>query len=180
MRDNGKETNGKRMFSDDSPKRNKKKRHVNNAPGHNVGNAAGKNIQKSQQGRKFISSFNERHHDPSYVRPKWIPAAQLNTPLPTPVCPHCGKPIRELAQALPDRRTGVYIHFDCAINNIKILERLEKNEMVTYLGGGRFGIISLTIPNMMRSFKIRKIIEWENKDQRAPWRAEIADHFSLT
>jgi len=31
-----------------------------------------------------------------------------------------------------------------------------------------------------RDFKIKKVIEWENKDKRADWRSAISDHYSVT
>jgi hypothetical protein len=64
-------------------------------------------------------------------------------------------------------------------------ERLEKGDTVTYIGGGRFGIVHFRsgVPGKGgdgKTFTIKKIIEWENKDNRAEWRSTISDHYSVT
>jgi hypothetical protein len=107
-------------------------------------------------------------------------------PLPIPDCPWCGKPIRDFASAIADKDTGVPIHFDCVAAKIAQEEILEKGDTVTYIGGGRFGIVHFSssgIPGRGgdgKVFKIKKIIEWENKDNRAEWRSTINDHYSVT
>ncbi|GMO40237.1 MAG: hypothetical protein Ta2B_20110 [Termitinemataceae bacterium] len=122
----------------------------------------------------------DRQRDPSYVRLKWKSPVLSATPIPKPICPSCKKPITDLAMSFTDRVTGEPIHFDCVVERIKNAEPVAEGESVTYLGGGRFGIIKFGVPSLMRSFKVKKVIEWENKDERALWRADIADHFSLT
>jgi hypothetical protein len=109
----------------------------------------------------------------------WIPAKMLTTPLPEPICPYCRAPIKDLACAISDR-TGAVIHFDCVRKRIAERDALANGEKVAYLGGGRFGILAAPDPKAKRKFKIKKIIEWEDRAQRAEWRGEIADHFSLT
>jgi hypothetical protein len=64
-------------------------------------------------------------------------------------------------------------------------EPLEKGDTVTYIGGGRFGIVHFSsgVPGRSengKTFEIKKIIEWENKDNRAEWRSTISDHYSVT
>jgi viroplasmin and RNaseH domain-containing protein len=56
----------------------------------------------------------------------------------------------------------------------------EKGDVIAYLGGGRFGVLHYANPRDARSFKIKKIIEWEDKDNRAEWRQAVAGHFSIT
>ena len=114
---------------------------------------------------------------PAAERPKWIPP-KISTPFfPVPDCPYCGKPIRDISQAIADRDTGVPVHFDCVTSRIAGGETLEKDDSVTYIGGGRFGIVSFS---GRPEFKIKKIIEWENKDKRAEWRSEISENYSVT
>ncbi|MDR2745929.1 MAG: hypothetical protein LBB77_00655 [Treponema sp.] len=134
-------------------------------------------------------------HDPErilYDRPKWK-APQLSTePIPHPVCPYCGKPIKDIAAAITDKATGQPVHFDCAAARIAEGETLESGDAVVYIGGGRFGIVHF--PGMIRdtlqgrrngddyntrNFQIKKILEWEDKENRAPWRKDIEDHFSV-
>jgi hypothetical protein len=86
---------------------------------------------------------------------------------------------------MTDKETGLPVHFDCVAAKIAQEEKLEKGDTVTYIGGGRFGIVCFGsgIPargGEGRTFKIKKIIEWENKDDRAEWRSTISDHYSVT
>ena len=136
---------------------------------------------------------NARGERVSFVeRPKWVPPKINTEPLPVPNCPWCGKPIRDLFQAISDRDTGAPVHFDCVAARIAGGERLEKGEAITYLGGGRFGIVCFGSPSYSRDspdrgsfpaghdFRIKKIIEWEDKEKRAEWRSVISDHYSVT
>ena len=113
---------------------------------------------------------------PLVDRPKWVPQRINSNPLPVPDCPYCGKPIRDISQAVSDKDTGVPVHFDCIVSRITSGETLEKDDSVSYIGGGRFGIVSFKGRN---DFKIKRIIEWENKDKRAEWRSEICEHYSV-
>jgi hypothetical protein len=115
-----------------------------------------------------------------YDRPKWTPAKLSADPLPAPNCPICGKPIKDIASAIVDRVSGMPAHFDCIISKVSENEIVEKGETVTYIGGGRFGIVNFADPQYPRNFKIKKIIEWEDTANRAAWRQTVADHYSLT
>jgi hypothetical protein len=105
-------------------------------------------------------------------------------PLPVPDCPWCGKPIRDFASAIADRDTGLPVHFDCVAARIAREEKLEKGDTVAYIGGGRFGVVHASGISGKggegKFFTIKKIIEWENKDNRAEWRSTISDHYSVT
>ncbi|MCL2477871.1 MAG: hypothetical protein FWF22_00110 [Treponema sp.] len=113
-------------------------------------------------------------------RPKWIPPQIPAEPLPVPDCPYCGKPIHDIASALNDRGTGRAVHFDCIIARINQEEILEKGDCISYIGGGRFGIVHFSNPGEPKKFTIKKILEWENKEDRPQWRSSITDHFSVT
>jgi hypothetical protein len=114
----------------------------------------------------------------------------MNTdPLPVPDCPYCGKPIRDISVAIADKDTGVPVHFDCVAGRIAGGESLEKGDVVAYIGSGRFGIVNAESRSSLRDshdrnsdldFKIKKIIEWEDKDKRADWRSLICEHYSVT
>jgi hypothetical protein len=97
-----------------------------------------------------------------------------------PECPYCGKPITDMAAALSEKSSGAAVHFDCVIARISEGETLEPGDTVTYIGGGRFGIVHTPSGTEPRDFKIKKILEWENKDERAEWRKTVSDHFSTT
>lgn len=113
-------------------------------------------------------------------RPKWTPPKLANTPLPKQECPYCGKLILDLSQAITDPTEGKPVHFDCAIDRIAKSERLMSGDVVSYIGGGRFGILHFDNSNDPKSFQIKKIFQWEEKDKRAPWRKDVADRYSST
>jgi hypothetical protein len=101
-------------------------------------------------------------------------------PLPVPDCPYCGKPIQDIASAISDRHSGQPVHFDCIITRIAEGEMLEQGDTVTYIGGGRFGIVHFNNPQNAQGFKIKKILEWEDKENRSEWRRTVSDHYSVT
>jgi hypothetical protein len=118
-------------------------------------------------------------------RPKWVPPAVPVEPIPVPECPYCGKPIRDLSLALTDRRSGEAVHFDCALGRLTENETLERGETISYIGGGRFGVVRFANPNDSRGFSIKKIFEWEDSasmplENRSEWRKALADRYSIT
>jgi hypothetical protein len=72
------------------------------------------------------------------------------------------------------------VHFDCVIERITGGESLEPGDAVAYIGGGRFGVVHFNNLPDTKDFKIKKILEWEDKENRAEWRKTISDHFSMT
>jgi hypothetical protein len=104
----------------------------------------------------------------------------LSDPLPAPDCPYCGKPIKDISSAISDKNSGEPVHFDCVINRIAEAEVLEQGDAVTYIGGGRFGIVHFGNPQNPQDFKIKKIFEWEDKENRSEWRRSVSDHYSVT
>lgn len=95
-----------------------------------------------------------------------------------PVCPKCGFAIGDLTSALPDRTTGEPIHFDCALDELMQTEKLAPGEKIAYIGQGRFGVLNRPNPHDVKHFTITRIIEWEYKDSKGPWRSELAELFS--
>ena len=102
-----------------------------------------------------------------------------NDPADLFICARCGKPIKDISAALVDKPDGKPVHFDCILNFLKQNETLHENEAVTYIGQGRFAVIKYASMVTMKEFTIVRIIEWEDKNQRAEWRSTIADRFSL-
>jgi hypothetical protein len=135
----------------------------------------------SREGKKKADS---PRYDPDqgiiYERLKWMPPKMSKEPIPSPNCPCCGKPIKDIAAALTDKSTGQPAHFDCVVAKIKEHESLENGEVIAYLGGGRFGVVRFNQTQNSRNFSIKKILEWEDKENRAGWRKTIADHYSIT
>jgi hypothetical protein len=115
-----------------------------------------------------------------YERPRWTPPKPSSEPLPVPSCPYCGKPIKDISTAISDKNSGEPVHFDCVITRIAETEVLEQGDTLTYIGGGRFGIVHFNNPQNTQNFKITKIFEWEDKENRAEWRRSVSDHYSIT
>ncbi|QTQ14353.1 hypothetical protein HRQ91_07745 [Treponema parvum] len=96
------------------------------------------------------------------------------------VCPVCGKIIEDLSSALADKNTGAPIHFDCALSIASKNETLKENERFSYIGQGRFAVLSFADPEDTKHFKIEKIIEWEEPGKKNEWRSEISGLYSQT
>ena len=113
-------------------------------------------------------------------RPRWTAPKPLNIPLPVLHCIRCGQPINDAHAAMADRRNGEPVHFDCVMAELLEKETLEKGDSLSYIGGGRFGIVQMNGRNGETAyFTIKKIVEWEDKENRASWRNAFADHYSL-
>jgi hypothetical protein len=98
--------------------------------------------------------------------------------MPKLVCALCGKPIRDPASAISDAAGEAAFHFDCALTRVKERETLAAGEVLSYIGGGRFGIIR--VDYLTKRFTIEKIIDWDKREDRLPWRKVIAEHYSKT
>jgi hypothetical protein len=115
-----------------------------------------------------------------FERPKWTAPKLSLDPLPTPECPYCGKIIKDISSAIADKESGLPVHFDCIIARLTEGEILEKGDVLSYIGGGRFGVVHFNSRHEVQPFRIKKIFEWENNENRAEWRKNISDHFSIT
>ena len=94
------------------------------------------------------------------------------------ICPICNQPITEIASAIADKKTGKPAHFDCILNQIKETEPVGENEKISYIGQGRFAVLYFENPRDQRHFEIKKIIEYEDKEQKAEWRDELSSLYS--
>ena len=108
-------------------------------------------------------------------------------------CSFCGKPVTEFASALADKTTDKSVHFDCVLNYLTEHETLSAGQSISYIGQGRFAVISSKVPVSVQGtsaagsvatgappprFVIERIIEWEPRDKKYEWRANIADAYS--
>ena len=123
---------------------------------------------------------NSRNREALSPRMQWVPPKLSTEPFPVPNCPYCGKPVKDLSLAISDRDSGDIIHFDCIIARISKGENLEPGDTICYIGGGRFGVVHFNDPSRLQEFSIKRIYEWENKDNRADWRQAVSDHYSIT
>jgi len=134
-----------------------------------------KSHQKTAEKPRF-----DKHKGTLIDRPQWVPPKLGQNQLPRVECPYCGKPVNDLSSALTDPASGSPVHFDCALRKLSDRETLHEGETLTYIGGGRFGVIQFPNPQDTNHFVIKRTIQWEDKDNRAPWRRTVADNFSLT
>jgi hypothetical protein len=151
--------------------------------------------QAAGQGTKDQNKTRYDKNGVMYERPRWIPPQRNTDPIPELLCAYCGKPIEDIDAAIEDKSSGGPVHFDCVISRLSKSESLEKGEVISYIGGGRFGIVrfvdtragvktfrrdSVFPEETGRVFTIRKIFELEDKERRAEWRGSIANHYSMT
>ena len=128
----------------------------------------------------FSDTKHEKSNMPPQERPRWSAPVLSENPLTTPDCPWCKKQIADITTAITDKDTGLPVHFDCVLESISGSEKLDNNDTVCYIGGGRFGIVHYNNPPDTRNFTIKKIFEWEMKDQIIEWRQPISEYFSVT
>jgi hypothetical protein len=155
----------------------KRRRFRENRDGRNKGKEEPKKKEFGVYQPERVSSNDRREQDSKRLR--WM-APLLNTDaLPVPLCAYCGKPITDLHAAMTDKSSGETVHFDCVLERLKESERTEPGETISYIGGGRFGVVHLG-EDRAGAFTIKRILEWEDREHRAPWRDTIADHYSVT
>lgn len=93
-------------------------------------------------------------------------------------CPKCNQPVTELSSAITDKATGKPMHFDCALESVQSQEQLASGDKVIYIGQGRFGVVNFPNIHDTKHFTIKKIIDFEEKEKRSPWRDEMSDLYS--
>jgi hypothetical protein len=139
-----------------------------------------KHTQVNNQENLFFDGKPEKNKINMHERPQWTSPELPANPLTTPDCQWCGKQIKDITTAISDKDTGLPVHFDCVLARIAETEKLETNDSVCYIGGGRFGIIHYTNMSDTREFSIKKIFEWEPKEKESEWRRPISEYFSIT
>ena len=145
-------------------------------------NESQKQVKKNNENLFPDGKFdkNEKSKISSQERPRWSAPVLPVNPITTPDCKWCGKQITDITTAISDKDSGLPVHFDCVLDSLTSTERLETNDTVCYIGGGRFGIVHYNNPPDIRDFSIKKILEWEMKDQIIEWRTPISEYFSIT
>lgn len=133
------------------------------------------NDKKNKRGHlKKHNGKSLNSYDQSYKQNPAIKAYKSNQP----DCSICQKKIQDLSVALAHRTTGEPIHFDCALEELKKIETLEKNQKIIYIGQGRFAVATFPNTGDLKAFSITRIIDWEIKGDTYEWRADIAELYS--
>jgi len=136
---------------------------------------------KKRNNENLLSSEKSEKNQSMHERPQWTaPVLPANYQSITPECPWCGKQIKDVNCAIADKETGRPVHFDCVLARVTDMVSLETNDAVCYIGGGRFGVIHYNNPPDIKDFVIKRIIEWEVKDNSTDWRMPISEYFSIT
>ena len=128
----------------------------------------------------LLDGSKSRKGHPLYDRPVWTAPQLPSEPIPAYICSWCEKPIKDISTAISDKASGLPVHFDCVLARLNQSEALENHDTICYLGGGRFGVVRNGSPSDAAGFKIKKIFEWEDKDNRGEWRRNVSEHFSVT
>ena len=130
------------------------------------------NLFNGSKPKKGSAGFHER--------PVWTAPQAPSEPIPAYICPWCKQPIKDISTAISDKTSGLPVHFDCVLARLNQSEALESHDTICYLGGGRFGVVRSSSSPDAAGFKIKKIFEWEEKDNHGEWRRNVSDHFSVT
>ncbi|MDR0301725.1 MAG: hypothetical protein LBI04_05350 [Treponema sp.] len=139
-----------------------------------------KNEQKKHTDNFLVTGKSEKNPLSMYERLRWTAPVLPANPITTPDCPWCGKKITDITSAIADKETGRPIHFSCVLGRVTDMVSLETNDSVCYIGGGRFGVVHYNNPPDIKDFTIKRIIEWEEKDNSSDWRVSISEYFSIT
>ncbi|MCF6335855.1 MAG: hypothetical protein L3J12_08950 [Spirochaetales bacterium] len=88
-----------------------------------------------------------------------------------PECPICGQSVKFLLTAISVGEENNPAHFDCVLKSISEKEELGPREKITYIGNGDFAIVT---GKPGKDIKIRKKIQFENKELKGDWRKRIS------
>lgn len=158
----------------DRSRRNKRHSNWNKQKNNNSVNNQEREKNSDKQKKKFQFTHATNYAEEIAKKEKAIQelkSRKLN-------CPKCSQPITDIASALADKKTGEPIHFECAMAEVEKNEQLSANEKIAYIGKGRFGVLYYENPGDIRHFSIKRIIEWEEREQKSSWRDEVSDLYS--
>lgn len=136
-----------------------------------------KRAEQSRENKQKTFQFNRALYEDQEAERQRLAAIQ-DVKAREVICPKCGQPITEIASAIADKTSGEPIHFDCALNEVKQAEPTGENEKIAYIGQGRFAVLSYENIRDQRHFTIKKIIEWESREQESQWRGELSGLYS--
>lgn len=158
----------------DRNRRNKRHSNWNKQKNNNSQNNQERERNSDKGKKKFLSTHVTNYDDD--IAKKAVAIQELKAR--EIICPKCGQPITDVASALSEKSSDKPVHFECALSEVEKKEKLEANERIAYIGKGRFGVLAYDNPNDQRHFTIKRIIEWEDRDQKSQWREEVSDLYS--
>lgn len=87
-----------------------------------------------------------------------IPEKRLSEPVPS--CSICHEPIQSIAESFLNK-DGSYSHFDCVYSLIAERENIKSDEVLSYIGSGKFGVFR---KGESASLVLDRSIEYESKE----------------
>ena len=147
-----------------------------NQKNQNNSNNNQNNQKQNNQSRQADAQMRERFPRPEINEGEQLAAIREFKARGT-VCAKCGKPIEDMTSAMSDA-DGKAVHFDCVLESLKSKENMLPGQQMTYIGNGRFAVVTFENPRDLKKFKIEKIIEYEDKSKPIDWRNEMADLYS--
>lgn len=147
-----------------------------NQKNQNNSNNNQNNQKQNNQSRQADAQMRERFPRPEINEGEQLAAIREFKARGT-VCAKCGKPIEDMTSAMSDA-DGKAVHFDCVLESLKSKETMLPGQQMTYIGNGRFAVVTFENPRDLKKFKIDKVIEYEDKSKPIDWRNEMADLYS--
>lgn len=147
-----------------------------NQKNQNNSNNNQNNQKQNNQSRQADAQMRERFPRPEINEGEQLAAIREFKARGT-VCAKCGKPIEDMTSAMSDV-DGKAVHFDCVLESLKSKENMLPGQQMTYIGNGRFAVVTFENPRDLKKFKIEKVIEYEDKSKPIDWRNEMADLYS--
>lgn len=157
--------------------------HRNNNNQNNPNNQSNQNNQPNQNNHSNQQKFNQNNKPKISLEElqenQHKEAAICEFKSRQVICSKCGQQIQDMTSAISDA-DGKPMHFDCVLESLKAKENMLPGQQMTYIGNGRFAVVTFENPRDIKKFKIEKIIEYEDKSKPIEWRDEMAGLYSQT
>lgn len=160
----------------DRNRRNKRYSNWNNQKNQDSQNRKNQNFNNNNNKEKSYQFNHTIYQNDAAERERQKAISEIKTR--EVKCGICGGLISDIASAITDKSTGKTVHFDCILDKIAKEEKPLENEKVAYIGQGRFAVLSYENIREQKNFKIKKIIEVEDRENKSEWRTEISDLYS--
>ncbi|AYE36550.1 hypothetical protein DB313_03665 [Borrelia turcica IST7] len=134
-------------------------------------------IESFGTNNKSVNTHFSKQGNHKVNKPKELDRGFRTRIITTKICPLCEKQIKELASCMSMKfdNEDKPIHFDCAINKVRLENNLLKNEDLVYRGIGKFFVVNKLIRGSNLAFKIIREIDFENLEDRPLWRKKILE-----
>jgi hypothetical protein len=166
---NNRERHSKRSAYNNSKANRQNNNQKSNIQHNNNYNNRFSNVKKFNPSKNAVSAEQIREEDE---------AIKVYKDSHQSVCPYCNKVVLDISAAMSAKGSEAIAHFDCVLEEVSKNEKLEAGDKIAYIGQGRFGVINYPNVHDVKHFTIKKIIDWEDKDNRLSWRNEMSELYS--